>query len=137
MKKITLQWLEDQVMVGTDSNGRSIVIGRTADAENPWRGVKPAELLLMAAASCATWDVVEILHKQRAPLRDLRVETSGEQDESPPYSFKKIHSHYIAYGDLDPVKLEKVIRLAEDKYCSVISTLRLGIPVTSDFEIRP
>lgn len=134
MSTITLRWVEDKLMVGTDSYGQSIVIGRINDPQNPTRGIKPSDLLLMAVASCATYDVIEILQKQREPLRDLKVETSGDQMSDPPYSFTKIHSHYIAYGPVNPQKLEKAIRLSEEKYCSVITSLKT--PVTSDYEIR-
>lgn len=135
MSEITLRWLEKQMMVCSDSNGHSVVIGKLPEPEGGWRGVKPSELLLMSAASCATWDVVEILAKQKQPLRDLKVICGGQQLADPPYSFTSIHLHYIAYGLVDADRLAKAIQLAEDKYCSVISTLRKGIPVTSDWEI--
>ena len=137
MAMIQLRWVEDKVFVGTDSNKHSIVIGRTADEQSPWVGIKPSDLLLMAAASCAVFDVIEILAKQREPLRDLHVECSGEQLSQPPYTFINIHNHYIVFGEVNPQKLEKAIHLSEDKYCSVISSLRPQVTVTSDFEIIP
>ena len=136
MGSITLRWLEDKIMVATDSNHHSIVIGRANESENPWRGVKPSDLLLMAVAACATYDVIEILQKQREPLRDLRVETSGEQMSEPPYSFTKIHSHYIAYGAINPQKLEKAIRISEDKYCSAIATVRGKAEITRSCRVE-
>ena len=135
MANIQLRWVEDKVFVGTDSNRHSIVIGRTADDENPWVGIKPSDLLLMATASCAVFDVIEILGKQREPLRDIHVECSGDQMPQPPYSFTKIHNHYVVFGEINPQKLEKAIRLSEDKYCSVINSLSAHVAVTSDYEI--
>ncbi len=135
MGKISLRWVEEKVFVGTDSNGHSIVIGRTAAENHPWDGMKPSDLLLLAVASCAVYDVVEILAKQREPLEDLRVETSGDQMAEPPYSFTSIHNHYKIFGAVDPRKVEKAIQLAEDKYCSVISSLRPKVEIQSDFEI--
>ncbi len=44
--------------------------------------------------------------------------------------------HYVIKGKVDPAKLEKAIDLSENKYCSVISTLRPGVPISSDYEIR-
>jgi putative redox protein len=132
MAEIRLRWVEEKVMLATGSNHHSVVIGRTGEE---WKGIKPSELLLMAAASCSTWDIVEILAKQREPLDDLQVVCSGEQMQEPPYSFTKIHLHYIACGPVNPGRLEKAIRLSEEKYCSVISTLRHGVTVTSDYEI--
>ncbi|PWH15509.1 MAG: peroxiredoxin [Anaerolineae bacterium] len=135
MGQIRIKWVEERLMVGTDSNHHSIVIGRTQQGKNG-EGVKPAELLLMAAASCSGYDVVEILEKQRQPLRDLEIICSGNQMKDPPYSFTDMHLHYIVYGELDRDKVERAIQLSQEKYCSVIATLKPSIPVTFDYEIR-
>ena len=135
MSKILLRWVEDKLFTGTDSNGHSVVIGRTSDDQHHWQGVKPSELLLMAAASCAAFDLIEILIKQREPLINLHIETSSDQMDEPPYSFICIHNHYVVRGAVNPQKLAKAIHLSEDKYCSVISSLRPQVTVTSDFEI--
>jgi len=136
MGAVTLRWVESKLMVGSDSNGHSVVIGRSPEDHDIWNGIKPSDLLLLAAASCSAYDVVEILAKQREPLKDIKVVCRGEQQSNPPYTFTQIHMHYVIKGNVDPVKLERAIHLSEDKYCSVVSTLRLGIPVTSDYEIQ-
>jgi putative redox protein len=135
MKKVTLRWIESHLMVGTDSNGHSIVIGRSPDDHNEWAGMKPSDLLLLAAASCSAYDVVDILRKQREPLVDLKVICDGDQLDDPPYTFTKIHLHYVVCGPVNPDKLHKAIHLSEDKYCCVIGSLRPGVNITSDFEI--
>jgi putative redox protein len=135
MGQIRIKWVEDRIMIGTDSNNNSIVIGRTRH-ENHGEGVKPAELLLMAAASCSGYDVVEILEKQRQPLKDMEVICSGNQMKDPPYSFTDMHLHYILYGELDREKVERAIQLSQERYCSVIATLKPSILVTFDYEIR-
>ncbi len=137
MGTVQLQWVKNQLFIASDSNGHSFAVGRSPDSPSQWIGVKPSDLLLISAAACSSWDVVEIMAKQRQPLRDLQVRCIGEQMSDPPYTFTKIHIVYTAYGQVDPDKLEKAIRLSEDKYCSVISTLRFGVPVTSEFEICP
>lgn len=136
---VTLRWLESHLMVGSDSNGHSIVIGENPQGDDPpWLGIKPSDLLLLAAASCSSYDVVSILKKQREPLMDLKVICSGEQMPEPPYAFIRIHLHYIVTGPVNAERLEKAIRLSEVKYCSVICTLTAGgLPVSSDFEILP
>lgn len=135
MGSITLHWVEDKMMVASDSNGHSIVVGRSPDPQHQWVGVKPSDLLLMAVASCSAYDVVEILTKQREPLADLKVICEGDQLSDPPYTFTRIHLHYLVRGAVNPDKLERAIRLSEDKYCSVVSTLRPGVPVSSDYKI--
>jgi putative redox protein len=135
MGTITLRWVEQHLMLVSDSNGHSIAVGKSPDPQHSWAGVKPSDLLLMAVASCSAYDVVEILTKQRAPLMDLKVTCSGDQMSDPPYKFTKIHMHYMVQGDVDTEKLEKAIRLSEEKYCSVIATLKPGVPISSDYEI--
>jgi putative redox protein len=135
MGSVTLRWVNGKMMAGTDSNGHSIVIGRSPDNPDEFAGMKPSDLLLLAAASCAAHDVIEILQKQREPMRDLKVICVGEQMPEPPNTFTSIHLHYIVHGAVNPTRLQRAICLSEDKYCSVITTLRPGVPVTSDFEI--
>jgi putative redox protein len=135
MGTVTLRLVESKLMVGSDSNGHSVVIGRSPEDHNTWNGIKPSDLLLLAAASCSAYDVVEILTRQREPLRNLQVTCRGDQQADPPYTFTQIHLHYVITGKVDPSKLERAIDLAENKYCSVMSTLRPGVPISSDYEI--
>jgi putative redox protein len=135
MGTVTIRWVEGVMMVGTDSTGHSIVLGRSPDNPEQFAGVKPSDLLLLAAASCSAHDVIEILRKQREPLEDLKVVCRGEQQSEPPYTFTQIQLHYIATGAVSVQKLEKAIQLSEEKYCSVLSTLRPGVPISSDYEI--
>jgi putative redox protein len=60
---------------------------------------------------------------------------SGEQQSDPPYMFTKIHLHYRVKGEVNTEKLERAIKLSEDKYCSVIASLRPGVPITSSYEV--
>lgn len=137
MGTVNLQWVKPYLFVANDSRGYSLNISSLSNEVGGRMGAKASDLLLISAAACSSWDVAEIMTKQRQPLRDLQVRCTGEQMSDPPYTFTKIHIVYTAYGPVDPDKLEKAIRLSEDKYCSVISTLRLGVPVTSEFEICP
>lgn len=136
MGTVTLRSVEGHLMVASDSNGHSIVIGKSPDPGFAWYGVKPSDLLLMSAAACSAYDVVEILGKQKQPMRDLKIIVQGDQAPEPPYEFSRIHLHYVVYGKVDSQKLEKAIQLSEEKYCSVLCTLRPGVPLSSDFEIQ-
>lgn len=123
-------------MVGTDSFGHPLVIGSWPEQSPEWAGLKPSDLLLLSAASCSAYDVVMILQKQREPLRGLEVTCSGVQQPDPPYAFTALHLHYIAFGPVAEPKLARAIHLSEEKYCSVVNTLRPTVAITSDYEIR-
>jgi len=132
---VNLRWVGARLVLGVDSRGATIPIGYNRDQEPQWTGIKPSDLLLLAAASCSTYDVVEILEKQREPLRALNVQCTGEQLTEQPYTFVSIHLHYVIQGDVNPNKAKRAIQLSEEKYCSVLATLRAGVKISSDFEI--
>jgi putative redox protein len=136
MSQITLQWMESQLMVGADSFGHPLVIGSWPERSPEWAGLKPSDLLLLSAAACSAYDVVMILQKQREPLQGLDVTCTGVQQPDPPYAFTALHLHYVARGPLTEQKLARAIQLSEEKYCSVINTLRPTVAITSDYEIR-
>ena len=132
---VNLKWVDATFMIGADSRGRPIAIGSKAGGESEWLGLKASDLLLLSAASCSTSDVVTILSKQREPFTSVEVKCTGEQNAEPPYAFVAIHLHYVIKGHVNAKKAENAIKLSEDKYCSVIATLRHGVQITSDFEI--
>ena len=135
MGSVAVRWVEKRFMVGSDSNGHSVAIGKSPETGFEWGGIKPSDLLLLAVASCTAYDVIDILLKQREPLLGLKVMCQGEQQPEPPYTFTHIHLTYLVNGPVNEAKLQRAMRLSEEKYCSVISTLRPGVPISSSFEL--
>jgi putative redox protein len=132
---VSIKWIDGTLMAGMDTRNRPIVIGGATTHDQVWQGVKPSDLLLMAAASCSLYDVITILTKQREPVEKLDVICTGEQLKEAPYRFVSLHLHYIVKGKINPEKLARAIELSEEKYCSVITTLKSSVKVTSDFEV--
>jgi len=135
MSTVAVKWIASQLMAGVDSFGHPLVIGSWPEKQPEWAGLKPSDLLLLAAASCSAYDVVMILTKQRQPPESLEVTCTGEQLSDPPYAFTSIHLHYAVRGNVDPDKLARAIQLSEEKYCSVINTLKPAVKISSEFEI--
>jgi putative redox protein len=132
---VGLKWVAGRLMVGVDSGGRPVVISGWDEKEPPWRGLKASDLLLLAAAACASYDLVEILTKQREPLEGLEATCTGEQQPDPPNAFTGMHIHFTIKGQIAPHKVERAIDLSLNKYCSVVSTLRAGVRITTDYEL--
>ncbi len=128
-----MRWIpEGKRFVSTDSTGHSVVMSTTK--ENV--GMKPSELILSALAGCSSVDVVDILAKKRTPLSYLEVQASAEQDEDPPWTFRKIHLKFIVKGKgLTEKNVAQAIKLSEHKYCSVAATLRGVADISTSFEI--
>lgn len=137
MGQVAVKWVDSQLIVGVDSFGHPLVMGSWPEQSPEWVGLKPSDLLLLSAAACSAYDVVMILGKQRQPLEGLEVTCQGTQLAEPPYTFTAIDLHYIAYGPLDSTKLARAITLSEEKYCSVVNTLKSVVKITSHYEIAP
>jgi putative redox protein len=132
MGTATVKWISGKQFVGIDSTRHSVVLSTPDEGV----GIKPSDLLLIAVASCTAVDVVEILAKKRMPLNHLEIHCAGEQDQDPPWTFRKIHLHYTVGGkDLTEKAVEQAIQLSEEKYCSVAATVRATAEITTEFEI--
>jgi len=133
MPSAQITWYGGGKFVGTDSGKHSVVLSTGDEGV----GMKPSELLLVALASCTAVDVVEILRKKRTPLDGLEIQISGEQDQDPPWTYRKIHLKYILTGSsLTTKDVEQAIALSEEKYCSVAATVRGKAEITWEYEIR-
>ena len=128
-KTVHLNWDPEQQFILSDDDNLQIVMKKP-------NGVSPADLLPMSLIGCSSYDVVEILNKQRQGLQQLEVTAESIQDADPPWRFRKIHIHYQAIGtDIDPEKLRKAIQISEEKYCAVYATLRDALEITHSFEV--
>jgi putative redox protein len=129
-----LVWCGHDLYVGSDSGRHSVVVSTQDEAERV--GIRPADLLLMAIASCTAVDVVSILAKKRMPLESMEIQADGVQDDNPPYAFRAIHLTYRVEGAaLTEAGVRQAIELAEGKYCSVSASLKPQVQVTTAFEI--
>ncbi|MDY6877400.1 MAG: OsmC family protein [Chloroflexota bacterium] len=133
-KTARVKWVEKRQFVGTDSSKHSVVMS-SQDEENG-TGMSPSQLLLVALGGCTSYDVVEILQKKRQRLTGLEVIVTGEQEPDPPWTYRKIHMHYIVRGKgLREKAVQDAIRISERKYCSVAATLRGAAEVIYDYTI--
>jgi putative redox protein len=133
---VELNWVREEMFVARDRQGTSIVVGRTPESEEEWRGVKASDLLVMSLISCSASDVIGILQKQRQKVTSFRVSADAEQDDDPPWRFRAIHLHYRFSGrKLNENQVKRAIELSQEKYCSVYATLRDAVKITSNHEI--
>ena len=143
MGHLAVKWVGDgdsQMFIGRDSFGHVTMAGSWPKDNNDewteWKALKPSDLLVLSLLSCSGYDVVMILKRQRQVMTDLHIEAEAEQASEPPYQFTKIHLHYKVEGKgLDPKKVERAIKLSEEKYCSVAATLRGNVEITHTFEV--
>ena len=132
MSNATVRWAGGKQFIGIDSTKHSVLLSTVDEGV----GMKPSDLLLVSLASCTAVDVVEILAKKRLHLESLEISAEAQQDQDPPWTFRKIHLSFRLKGkDLTEKDVQQAIDLSEHKYCSVAATLRGVAELTTSFEI--
>jgi putative redox protein len=136
--KVEIKRINDAVLFeAVNETGNTFHIDGSSDIGGVNGGFRPTQLLLAAAGSCSSIDVIEILKKQKQPLEDLKVTIEGEKEKGVvPSLFRKIHLHFTLKGNLDKEKVERAINLSAEKYCSVIKTLEHVATVTHSYSIE-
>ena len=134
MAHVNVKWIGEKQFVGVDSSKHAVLMS-TQD-ENNGTGMKPSELLLVALAGCTSVDVVGILEKKRQDLRGLQINVKGEQDENPPWAYRRIEVEYVVTGrDIKEKAVADAIRISEERYCSVAATVRGVAEVVTSYRI--
>jgi putative redox protein len=100
-------------------------------------GQSPPEALLSALATCVSYDVVDILAKQRTPIESLEIDVVGERVDTIPRRYKDITLNFrIAGKGIEKDQALRAIELSATKYCSVRDSLRNDIMVAWTVEVR-
>ncbi len=79
-------------------------------------------------------DIVDILGKMRVPLEALELRLEGDRAAEPPRRFLSIRILGEARGvsEEDEPKLRRAVALSEEKYCSVLHTLRPDCEISTE-----
>jgi putative redox protein len=135
--KIKLKRLDDAYhLQAINEDGRSVETDGSPAIGGSNKAMRPMQMLLAAAGSCSSIDIISILKKQKQELKDLQVEINGEREpDVVPSLFTDIHLHYILSGTLDDAKVKRAIELSVGKYCSVVKILEKTAKVTYSYEI--
>jgi putative redox protein len=120
-----------------DSNHWVIMDG-PEEFEGGNAGARPKEMLLFALGGCTASDVIPILKKTKAPVRDFEIRLKATVREEHPQVFTDIHMEYVFYGEgINPADVERAIELSTTKYCSVSAMLRASVKLTHSYRIEP
>jgi putative redox protein len=132
MAQATVRRITGKQFIGIDSTNHSVILSTPDEGI----GVKPSEMLLVALASCTAVDVVEILEKKKINITSLEISVTAEQDQDPPWTFRKFHLLYKVKAEgLTEKALGQAIHLSETKYCSVAATIRGVAEISTSYEI--
>ena len=136
---VTVNWTGGLAFEANPPSGLKFTMDAHTDEYEPKLGPTPVEALLSAVAACSAMDVMLILQKKKQKVHSYRVEVEG--DRVPvgtwPRPFLALTVKHIVRGEnIDEAALARAVQLSDEKYCTVIATLRVSPKVTSVFEIE-
>ena len=136
---VTVNWLGGLVFEADPPSGAKFQLD-AGNGNSPRLGPSPLECLLASIAGCSAVDVVVILEKKRQKVTSYRIEVDGVRGPEGEYPrpFVSLTVRHILSGEgLTEDAVQRAVELSDEKYCTVIATLRLGPTVTSEWTIEP
>ena len=104
----------------SEVNGHNIIIDAEKDFGGNNLGPRPKPLLLLALSGCTGMDVVSLLKKMKVQYDEFYIDVKGILSEEHPKYYKEIQLIYNISGQkIDKNKVDKAIRLSQEKYCGV------------------
>jgi putative redox protein len=122
--KAKVELVSNMKFVGVPDSGHSVVMDSSA-AGGEDSAAKPMEVLLIALGCCTGMDVVSILRKMRVKFEGFEIEINGNQGTEHPRIFSEVELVYKVKGKGLPYdKIERAVKLSQEKYCPLSATLR-------------
>jgi len=134
--KARVKWIEGMSFLTESGSGHAVVVDGAPEAGGRNLGPRPMEMVLMGTGGCTSFDVMMILKKSRADVRDCEVDITAERAETDPKVFTKIHMHFTVAGyQLKPDVVKRAIDLSAEKYCSASIMLGATAEISHDFTL--
>lgn len=131
---VDMSWT-DKVAFETEINGHKLVVDANIESGGSDLGPPPKRLMLTALAGCTGIDVIMILKKMKVEPEAFNVIVEADVTEEHPMHYTKMKVIYQFKGkDLPLDKLEKAVKLSEEKYCGVTAVYRKAMEM--ELEIR-
>lgn len=99
-------------------------------------GYTSLELLLLSLSSCLGSAMLLFLRRMQKTISEFEITAKGVRNEDHPTGFKSILMNiHIKSPDVIEADLRKVIGLAEEKYCPVLSMVKGNVVIDFEYEI--
>lgn len=136
---IELTWKGGLAFEAAPEDGVAFTLDADAAHGGQGLGPTPSDALLSAAAACSAMDTLAILQKKGQKVTGYRVEVDAEKRTAGdwPRPIEKIAIRHIVSGEnLDEAAVKRSLQLTDEKYCTIVSTLRSTSDVSLTYTIE-
>lgn len=137
--KVTLTQPKTDILsrqfVATTGSQHHLILDDTRGSTGP----KPVELIAVALAGCAAFDVITHLRlKRHQEVASYEVRIEADQAETDPQVFTAVRLHHIVGGrEIDPEAVREAINLSHTTYGAIEAMIRHTVSIVTTFEITP
>lgn len=132
---IDLAWKQN-LAFECEMDGHHLIVDASREGGGDDLGPRPKKLMLTALAGCTGVDVMMILQKMRIHPEAFHVIVEGDLTEEPPRHYHQMKIIYQFKGkELPLAKLQKAIKLSEEKYCGVMASYRLAMNISMEIRV--
>ncbi len=125
-----MEWMGGMLFHTRTPSGHDVFLDSSKDVGGADTAPRPMEMMLISLMGCTGMDVVSILRKMRVELKSLRLGIEYDRRPYHPRIYTKVKIRYIFELDEDdpPMeKLEKAVRLSQEKYCSASAIIKNSV----------
>ena len=136
---LSVRWKGGMAFEAEVPSGMNFVMDALPEEGETSQGPSPLEAFLSSAAACGAIDVISILNKKRQKVTDYRIEVEwqrGPMGQYPRPVLSMVIRHIVKGENLDPAAVERAVELSDQKYCSVVATLRHAPAIVSEYKIE-
>ncbi|MCB0472045.1 MAG: OsmC family protein [Flavobacteriaceae bacterium] len=132
MTKVKTTWKGNMQFESTNAGG-TLMIDSDAEFGGEGKGYRPKSLMLSSLAGCSALDVQSLLKKMRAEVEAFDIDVEANLTDEHPKYYDKVKVIYNFHGkDLQRDKIEKAVKLSEERYCGVMEMFRHFAELTTE-----
>ncbi len=134
INKIKTIWKGNMKFESTNEGG-NLMIDANKEVGGNGEGYRPKALMLSALAGCSGLDVVSLLKKMRAEVKEFTIDIEANLTDEHPKYYDKVTMIFNFYGkEFKKAKIEKAVKLSEERYCGVMEMFRQFAEITIEIQ---
>lgn len=136
---VSVVWKGQRAFEAEPPSGVKFTMDAYPDSGGQGLGPTPFEAFLASMVACSAMDVIGILEKKRQKVTGYRIEVDGDRTPEGIYPRPFTHlriKHIVSGENLSEDAVARAVELSDEKYCSVVATLRAAPKIEASYEIE-
>ena len=131
MPSVSMHWRGGMLFHSRTPSGHDVFMDSSPEVGGHDMAARPMEYFTLSVAGCTGMDVVAILDKMKLldKIRCFKLDIDYEREKEHPRVYtwvKLVYTFEVEKGVLRD-KIERAVRLSQDKYCSVSEMLKKAV----------